>query len=240
MRGQLREPPEASIIPRNGRTHRVLVPKAAAVRNRGRRFAKRALDVIVAGVGLVVLAPLLIAIATAVRVALGRPVFFQQERIGHLGGRFTVRKFRTMLDRRGPDGTLLPDEERLTRFGRFLRASSVDELPELVHVLTGRMSLVGPRPLLTEYQPLYTAEQRRRHDVRPGITGWAQINGRNASTWEDRFALDLWYVDNWSLRLDLVILARTIVAVFRRTGISNDAHATMPVYAGPAANSDGD
>src|SRR5690606_3092583 len=144
----------------------------------------------------------------------------------------TMYKFRTMTDARDENGRLLPDEQRLTKFGRFLRSTSLDELPELFNVLKGDMSLVGPRPLLMEYLPLYTPEQARRHEVRPGITGWAQVNGRNAISWEEKFKYDVWYVDNWSLWLDLKILFMTIVAVLRRNGISAEGHATMPVFRG--------
>ena len=193
---------------------------------------KRALDVIGAAVGLVLLSPLLLAIAVAVRLAHGSPVLFRQRRPGRFGAPFELCKFRTMTDRRGPDGELLADAERLTRLGRFLRRTSLDELPELLNVLRGDMSLVGPRPLLMEYLPLYSAEQARRHEVRPGITGWAQVNGRNAQTWADRFALDVWYVDHASLRLDLEILGRTVRTVFSGEGISEAGHATRENFTG--------
>jgi sugar transferase EpsL len=196
--------------------------------------AKRALDVVVAALALVVLSPLLAGLALAVRVLLGGPVLFRQRRPG-LGGRpFELLKFRTMTDRRDATGTLLPDEVRLTAFGRWLRATSLDELPELVNVLRGDMSLVGPRPLLMEYLPLYTAEQARRHEVLPGITGWAQVNGRNALSWEDRFALDLWYVEHRSLGLDLRILGRTVLKVLRAEGINQPGHATQERFRGTA------
>jgi sugar transferase EpsL len=196
--------------------------------------AKRAFDLVGAAVLVVLLAPLLAAVAIAVRVALGSPVLFRQRRPGLHGEPFLLTKFRTMTDARDGSGTLRPDAERLTRLGRMLRRSSLDELPELFHVLAGDMSLVGPRPLLMEYLPLYTPEQMRRHDVRPGITGWTQVNGRNALTWEQKFALDVWYVDHRSMRLDLRILWMTIRSVFRGEGISAPGHATMEPFRGAA------
>ncbi len=201
-----------------------------------RRYGKRLLDLTLAGAGLIVLSPLLLILAILVRARLGGPVLFRQERPGLGGKPFTLYKFRTMTDARGPDGAPLPDAARLTPFGRFLRSTSLDELPELWNVLVGDMSLVGPRPLLSEYLPLYTPEQARRHEVRPGITGWAQVNGRNSLSWEERFALDVWYVDRCSLWLDLRILARTALMVLRREGVSAEGHATMPRFTGsPAA-----
>lgn len=197
-----------------------------------RACGKRAIDVIAALAGLVILSPVLLVTAVCVAVILGGPVLFRQERPG-LGGRpFRILKFRTMSDRRGPDGALLADEERLGGFGKFLRSASLDELPALWNVLKGDMSLVGPRPLLMEYLPLYDERQVRRHEVRPGVTGWAQVNGRNALTWEEKFELDVWYVDNVSLSLDLKILWATIRAVVLRSGISADGHATMPRFKG--------
>lgn len=181
---------------------------------------------------LVVLAPVMAVIALMVRVHLGRPVIFAHMRAGYRGKPFRMYKFRTMLDLRDENGVLLPDEQRLTPFGRFLRSTSLDELPELWNVIRGDMSLVGPRPLLVEYLPLYTPEQARRHEVLPGITGWAQVNGRNALSWEERFALDVWYVDNWSLWLDIRILWRTVIAVISRRGVSAKGHATMPRFTG--------
>ncbi|NCC97697.1 MAG: sugar transferase, partial [Synergistales bacterium] len=160
---------------------------------------KRALDVVLSLMGLVVLSPVLLCTALAVAVKLGRPVLFRQRRPGLNGKPFYMLKFRTMTDGRDKKGNLLPDEVRLTSFGKLLRSTSLDELPELLNVLKGDMSLVGPRPLLMEYLPLYSPDQARRHQVRPGITGWAQVNGRNALSWEDKFALDVWYVDNWSI-----------------------------------------
>ena len=198
-----------------------------------RDLVKRALDVAVAGTALAVTAPLLAATALAVRRTMGTPVLFRQQRPGLHGKPFTIYKFRTMRDAVGPDGRALPDAERLTRVGQFLRASSIDELPELWNVLKGDMSLVGPRPLMMQYLARYSPEQARRHDVKPGITGWAQINGRNALGWDERFELDVWYVDHRSLTLDLQILARTITAVLRRDGISHPGDATMPEFQGP-------
>lgn len=195
---------------------------------------KRLMDVVGAGVGLVVLSPLIFLIACVVVVQMGSPFFFRQERPGLNGKPFQMIKIRTMRDARDANGELLSDGERITWLGRLLRATSLDELPELWNVLKGDMSLVGPRPLLMEYLPLYTPEQARRHEVRPGITGWAQINGRNALSWEEKFALDVWYVDNQSLWLDLKILFLTIVKVFRREGISADGEATMPRFTGSA------
>ena len=180
-----------------------------------------------------VLSPLLLVIGLAVRLRMGSPVLFRQTRPG-LGGRpFELLKFRTMTDRRGPDGALLPDAERLTWIGRLLRRTSLDELPELVNVLRGDMSLVGPRPLLMEYLALYTPEQARRHEVRPGITGWAQVNGRNATTWDERFAHDRYYVEHRSLRLDLHILKRTVIQVLTGAGVSAPGEATMARFTGP-------
>lgn len=193
---------------------------------------KRLIDIIASGLGLLVLSPVLLGIALAIRVTMGAGVFFRQARPG-LGGRvFTMYKFRTMRDTRDASGEPLPDAERMTPLGAFLRKSSLDELPELINVLKGDMSLVGPRPLLVDYLPLYTPEQARRHEVRPGITGWAQVNGRNAISWEQKFAYDVWYVDNQSLALDLKILLMTVVAVFRREGISQEGHATARPFEG--------
>ena len=190
--------------------------------------AKRSLDIAGAAAGLVLLSPLLAGLAVAVRLTTGAPVLFRQPRAGRHGRAFRIVKFRTMTDARHADGTLLPDAERLTALGRFLRRTSLDELPELVNVLTGDMSLVGPRPLLIEYLPHYTPRQARRHELRPGITGWAQINGRNAVDWPARLEMDVWYVDHRSLGLDLKILSLTVWTVLRSDGISADGHATMP------------
>ena len=181
---------------------------------------KRAFDLVVASVGLILLAPLLGATAVTIRLVLGRPVIFPQRRPGRHTRPFVLYKFRTMSGARGADGRLLPDRERLTRLGRFLRRTSLDELPELVNVIRGDMSLVGPRPLLMEYLPRYTREQARRHDVRPGITGWAQLNGRNTLPWERRFALDVWYVEHQSFRLDVRILLATVWKTLAQVGVS--------------------
>lgn len=193
---------------------------------------KRLLDLLACILGLLMFAVPLLVLIWLVRRKLGSPVFFRQTRPGLKGKLFEMVKFRTMTDERGPDGQLLPDKDRLTPFGRWLRASSLDELPELWNVLKGEMSLVGPRPLLVEYLPLYTPEQARRHEVRPGITGWAQVNGRNAISWEEKFKLDVWYVDNQSLWLDLKILWLTIKKVLVRDGISAQGDATMPKFTG--------
>lgn len=193
-------------------------------------FVKRVFDFCAALVALVVLSPILIATALAVLVALGSPVLFQQTRPGLHGRPFTIYKFRTMLDRRDASGELLPTSARLTPFGRFLRSTSLDELPELFNVLKGEMSFVGPRPLLMEYLDYYSPEQNRRHEVRPGITGWAQVKGRNNTTWAERFSNDIWYVENWSLWLDVKILFLTAFKVIRREGISAEGHVTMPEF----------
>ena len=199
---------------------------------------KRFFDILGAGLGLIVLAIPLVFLMWLVRRKLGSPVFFRQVRPGMHGKPFEMVKFRTMTSERGPDGQLLPDAERLTPFGRFLRATSLDELPELWNVLKGDMSLVGPRPLLMEYLPLYTPEQARRHEVRPGITGWAQVNGRNAISWEDKFQLDVWYVDHRSLWLDMRIVWMTVRKVLVRDGISAEGEATMPRFTGSQPNKD--
>lgn len=195
---------------------------------------KRLLDLLLSCLALLVLAFPLLMLTLAVRHKLGSPVFFRQERPGLHGRHFRMVKFRSMTDKRGPDGSLLPDAQRLTPFGRFLRATSLDELPELWNVLRGDMSLVGPRPLLMEYLPLYSPEQARRHEVRPGITGWAQVNGRNALSWEEKFALDVWYVDNRTFWLDIKILWLTVKKVLVREGISAAGEATMPKFTGSA------
>jgi lipopolysaccharide/colanic/teichoic acid biosynthesis glycosyltransferase len=182
--------------------------------------AKRAIDVVGAGLGLVLLSPVLAACAIAVRVSLGPPVLFRQVRPGLHGLPFTILKFRTMRPPRSGEVWFLTNEQRLTRIGRLLRATSLDELPELWNVIRGEMSLVGPRPLLMHYLETYTPDERRRHDVRPGITGWAAVNGRHSRLFKARLALDVWYVDHWSLGLDLRILARTVAQVLRRTGVS--------------------
>ena len=196
---------------------------------------KRGLDISGALIGLVLCLPILVLIALLVRIKLGSPILFRQQRPGLHGKPFTLYKFRTMTNARDAEGNLLPDVERLTAFGRFLRRTSLDELPELINVLKGDMSLVGPRPLLMQYLDRYTPEQARRHEVRPGITGWAQINGRNAVSWEEKFRLDVWYVDNVSLWLDLKILFLTVWKVLKREGISQAGYATMPEFLGLAA-----
>jgi lipopolysaccharide/colanic/teichoic acid biosynthesis glycosyltransferase len=193
---------------------------------------KRFFDFLAAAIGLLLLAVPLALLAWQVRRKLGSPVLFTQVRPGLHGKPFRMVKFRTMTDERDASGALLPDAQRLTPFGRFLRASSLDELPELWNVLRGEMSLVGPRPLLMEYLPLYSPEQTRRHEVRPGITGWAQVNGRNAISWADKFALDVWYVDHRSLWLDVRILWLTVRKVLVRNGISAAGEATMPRFEG--------
>lgn len=193
---------------------------------------KRVFDFAVALCALVLLAPVLAIVAFLVRVRLGSPVLFRQPRPGLHGRLFVMVKFRTMTDARGPRGELLPDAERLTPFGRWLRATSIDELPELWNVLRGHMSLVGPRPLLVSYLTRYSAVQSRRHEVRPGLTGWAQVNGRNAQTWADRLADDVWYVDHRSFRLDLSILGRTAWTVAKREGIAETGEATKSEFTG--------
>lgn len=193
---------------------------------------KRLFDLLGAISVLIVFSPVLVLLALLVRFRLGTPIFFRQQRPGLHGKPFTMVKFRTMTDDRDAEGHLLPDAERLTPFGRFLRSSSLDELPELWNVLKGEMSLIGPRPLRIEYLPFYSTHQTRRHEVRPGITGWAQVNGRNALSWEERFDLDVWYVDHVSVYLDLKIIVMTIFAILRRRGISASGHATMYRFTG--------
>jgi len=197
-----------------------------------RRAVKRVLDLVFCGCTLPVLLPLLVIIALVVRIHFGSPVLFTQERLGFEGRPFLIRKFRTMTDARGGDGELLADAERLTAIGRWLRATSLDELPELINVLRGEMSLVGPRPLYSHYLDLYTPDQFRRHEVLPGISGWAQVNGRNALSWEEKFSLDVWYVDHQSFWLDVKIIALTIVNLVRREGISQPGHATAQEFKG--------
>lgn len=194
---------------------------------------KRMLDFAAAALGLILLAVPLLVVALLVRWKLGAPVLFVQERPGRHGRLFRMIKFRSMTDGRDTDGQLLADDRRLTGFGAWLRRSSLDELPELVNVLKGDMSFVGPRPLLVEYLPLYSAEQARRHEVRPGITGWSQVNGRNTLAWDDRLALDVWYVDNRSLALDLRIMLLTVGKVFSGEGVSQEGRATMDRFRGP-------
>lgn len=193
---------------------------------------KRLFDLIVSGIALILLSPIMVLVAWRVRHKLGSPVLFRQVRPGLCGRPFEMIKFRTMLDVVDAQGQTLPDVDRLTPFGNFLRSSSLDELPELWNVLKGDMSLVGPRPLLMSYLPLYSAEQYRRHEVRPGVTGWAQINGRNAISWDEKFRLDVWYVDHQSFRLDLKILFLTVKQVMRRKDISAKGQATVEYFKG--------
>ena len=210
--------------PDNPSTSRPPRPRAWAV--------KRALDLLGSGVGLLLLSPVLLGVALVVAITMGRPVLFRQDRPGHGGEVFQLRKFRSMRDPRpGEEGAEF-DGARITRLGAFLRSTSLDELPTLLNVFVGDMSLVGPRPLLVRYLPRYSSEQARRHAVRPGITGWAQVHGRNAITWEDKFRHDVWYVDNGSLWVDIKILALTLKKVFVREGISAGEHATMPEFMG--------
>ena len=195
-------------------------------------LAKRALDLVLTIPGLILFSPLLLILALLVRYQHGSPVLFRQQRPGYKGELFWINKFRTMTEARDKHGELLTDDKRLTRLGRFMRAASLDELPELFNVLCGEMSWVGPRPLLVQYLERYSPEQARRHDVLPGITGWAQINGRNALTWEDKFRLDIWYVDHWSIGLDVKILLLTFWKVLNREGISQPGHATAEEFTG--------
>jgi lipopolysaccharide/colanic/teichoic acid biosynthesis glycosyltransferase/glycosyltransferase involved in cell wall biosynthesis len=218
---RFREIPHSAECVRNDETDFM---KVAAV--------KRGMDVVMAGVALLLASPLMAAIALTIRLSDGGPVLFRQVRPGYKGRPFTLVKFRTMRDARDGEGVLLPDAERLTRLGTLLRQLSLDELPQLWNVLRGEMSLVGPRPLLMQYMDRYSAEQLRRHEVKPGITGWAQIHGRNATSWPDRFALDLWYVDHRSLRLDTRILLQTLWKTLKQNGIAQPGHATMPEYKG--------
>jgi sugar transferase EpsL len=199
---------------------------------RGIPLSKRIFDLLLAISGLILISPVILIVAVLVRLQHGSPILFSQVRPGYQGKLFTLRKFRTMTNARDEAGNLLPDDVRLTQLGRFLRASSLDELPELINVLKGEMSLVGPRPLLTQYLERYSPEQARRHDVLPGITGWAQIHGRNAITWEDKFRLDVWYVDHWSVWLDLKILWQTFAKVIHREGINQPGHATAEEFMG--------
>jgi sugar transferase EpsL len=199
-------------------------------------FLKRIIDVTGALVGLIVLSPVLLIAAVMIRFKMGSPVLFRHQRPGLHGKPFELIKFRTMTDSRDKQGELLPDEKRLPSFGKFLRSISLDELPELICVLKGDMSIVGPRPLMMKYLPRYTAEQARRHEVKPGITGWAQVNGRNASSWERKFELDVWYVDHWNLWLDFKILAKTLIAVLTREGINQPGEATASEFMGTERN----
>lgn len=193
---------------------------------------KRLIDIIGSLIGLAITSPIIVAVSIIIYFTMGKPIFFKQLRPGLNGKPFCIYKFRTMLDLRDEDGKLLPDEKRLTTIGKFLRSTTLDELPEFWNVLKGDMSLVGPRPLLMEYLDRYTPEQSRRHNVKPGMTGWAQVNGRNAISWEEKFKLDIWYVDNWNILLDLKIIFLTILKVLKREGISAEGHITMPEFKG--------
>jgi sugar transferase EpsL len=197
---------------------------------------KRLFDLLITLIGLIIALPLMLIISLLVWIFLGTPILFRQPRPGYHGNAFITYKFRSMTNRVGPDGNLLPDADRLTSFGRFLRSTSLDDLPQLFNVLRGEMSLVGPRPLLMQYLKRYTPEQMRRHNVLPGITGWAQINGRNALDWDEKFRLDVWYVDHWSFWLDLKILFLTPWKVFKREGISHPGHATAEEFKGSDIN----
>lgn len=223
-------------MPRHTVRARVSAPPPTATNGSRRRpyphRRQRIFDLLIVTPALVVAAPLIAAVAVAVRVALGKPVLFRQVRPGWHGQPFTLVKFRTMTDERDADGNLLPDSERITPFGRFLRHSSLDELPELWNIFKGDMSLVGPRPLLMRYLDRYSPEQMRRHDVRPGLTGWCQVNGRNALGWDDKFALDLWYVDNRSLYLDIKIIMVTVWKILKREGICHPGSATTLEFLG--------
>ena len=200
------------------------------------RFIKRLFDFLISGLVLLILSPFIIVICILVLIYHGKPILFRQVRPGYGGKPFTIFKFRTMLDRRDDMGLLLPDAARLTRLGKFLRATSLDELPEFLNVLRGDMSLVGPRPLLMQYLDRYTPEQARRHEVLPGITGWAQVNGRNTLTWEDKFRFDVWYVDHWSFCLDIKILFLTLWKTLLREGINQPGKATTEEFMGTKSN----
>lgn len=197
-----------------------------------KKYIKRLLDFLLSLIALIVLSPLIFIIAVLVRIKLGKPVIFKQERPGKNEKVFTMYKFRTMTNEKDKDGKLLPDEVRLTRFGRFLRSTSLDELPELINIIKGDMSIVGPRPLLVEYLPLYNEEQKRRHLERPGLTGLAQVNGRNNLDWESKFKEDVFYIENISLKLDVKIIFKTIIKVFKREGITETGSATMHKFEG--------
>ena len=196
------------------------------------KLKKHCSDILLTLPALAISMPVMILVASLIRVSMGRPIFFRQIRPGLHGKPFVIYKFRTMTDARDEDGDLLPDGERLTRLGWFLRKTSMDELPELLNVIKGEMSIVGPRPLLIQYLDRYTPEQARRHEVKPGITGWAQINGRNAISWEDKFNLDVWYVDNWSVRLDAKIIAMTVWKIFKTEEINQPGQATAEEFKG--------
>ena len=195
-------------------------------------FTKRLVDLVFALIVLVILSPIILLVAILVRLFIGTPILFRQQRPGYKGRPFYIYKFRTMTDRVGTQGEPLPDAERLTSLGKILRSLSLDEMPELFNILRGEMSFVGPRPLLMEYLPRYSPEQARRHGVIPGLTGWAQVNGRNALSWEDKFKYDVWYVDHWSFRLDIKIILMTAWKVVKREGISQEGHATAEYFMG--------
>ncbi|WP_294836431.1 sugar transferase [Eubacterium sp.] len=196
------------------------------------KYIKRILDIISSLLAIIILSPLLAVTAVLVKTKLGSPVLFKQERPGKDEKIFTLMKFRTMTDERDENGELLPDEVRLTKFGKFLRSTSIDELPELFNILKGDMSVIGPRPLLVEYIPRYNEHQHRRHEVRPGLSGWAQVNGRNTISWEDKFDMDVHYVDNYSFAMDVKILFMTVLNVIKKEGISSETSATMEVFMG--------
>lgn len=196
------------------------------------KYVKRFFDIVSSLLAIIVLSPLLLIVSILVRIKLGSPVLFKQERPGKDEKIFTLMKFRTMTDERDENGELLPDEVRLTKFGKFLRSTSIDELPELFNILKGDMSVIGPRPLLVQYLPRYNVHQHRRHEVRPGLSGWAQVNGRNAISWQEKFNLDVEYVDNYSLFMDIKILFMTVINVFKRDGISSETSATMEEFMG--------
>jgi lipopolysaccharide/colanic/teichoic acid biosynthesis glycosyltransferase len=212
--------------------HKPLENRRLRLFPKGIHKGKRLFDLFLTIPGLIFICPLLLIVTLLVRWRMGSPILFTQIRPGYKGELFAVYKFRTMRDTRDENGILLPDEERLNRLGRMLRSFSLDELPEVINILRGEMSLVGPRPLLVQYLERYTPEQARRHDVLPGITGWAQVNGRNAITWEDKFRFDVWYVDHWSIWLDVKILILTLWKVLRREGISQPGHATAEEFMG--------
>lgn len=193
---------------------------------------KRLIDIVCSGLGLIIISPILLIVAVLIRIKLGSPIFFTQDRVGKDGRIFKMIKFRTMLDATDKWGEPLPDEDRLTPFGKMIRSTSIDELPELINVFKGDMSLVGPRPLLVEYKELYSPEQFRRHEVRPGITGWAQVNGRNSISWKERFELDVEYVENFNLFMDIKILFMTVFKVLKKDGINQDGHVTMEKFNG--------
>jgi len=201
-------------------------------------LSKRIFDFIATSLGLILISPILLILSLSIWISLGSPIIFRQKRPGYLSKPFWIYKFRTMTDKRGEDGNLLPDSERITPVGHFLRTTSLDELPELLNIIRGEMSWVGPRPLLMDYLTRYSAEQIRRHNVLPGITGWAQINGRNLITWEDKFRFDVWYVDNWTFWLDIKILVITFWKVLKREGINQPGHATAEEFQGKNTHPD--